>query len=115
MKLNHSTAPAMEQLPAQKPRVLERTVAERRGGGTRRQDEPPLEAEYPDHNYCTSPAPGALDLSLNHAGEFQAEISRLQKQIEKITISNKFCLECFDIRSDHQKTHQAIGEFSCLH
>ncbi|CAM4708707.1 unnamed protein product [Leuciscus chuanchicus] len=52
----------------------------------------PSDVEYLDHDYCSSAEPAALDLSLDRNED---QIARLQKLIEEITISTKFCLERF--------------------
>ncbi|CAB1316006.1 unnamed protein product [Coregonus sp. 'balchen'] len=49
----------------------------------------------PDHDYCNSTEPAALDMSLDHNEERSVEIARLRNQIEEITIGSKFCLERF--------------------
>ncbi|CAB1338569.1 unnamed protein product [Coregonus sp. 'balchen'] len=50
-------------------------------------NDPSVELDCPpDHDYCNSTEPAALDI---------VEIARLRNQIEEITISSKFCLERF--------------------
>ena len=39
--------------------------------------------------------PAARDMPLDHHAELNAEIARLWKQIEEISISSKFCMEQF--------------------
>jgi len=47
---------------------------------------------FHDHDYCASTEPAALELSLNQNEELHQEISRLQMQIEEITINSKVLL-----------------------
>ncbi|KAL0970440.1 hypothetical protein UPYG_G00241950 [Umbra pygmaea] len=54
-----------------------------------------MDVECSDHDYCSNVEPAALDLSLGHNEDQSAEIERLQKRIEEITLSSKFCLERF--------------------
>ncbi|CAB1312388.1 unnamed protein product, partial [Coregonus sp. 'balchen'] len=59
-------------------------------------NDPSVELDCPpDHDYCNSTEPAALDMSLDHNEELSVEIARLRNQIEEITISSKFCLERF--------------------
>ncbi|KAJ7991283.1 hypothetical protein DPEC_G00295720 [Dallia pectoralis] len=79
-------------LPAPWPGVWERTERP----NTESTDDPSVESDPPpDHNYCDIAEPAALDMSLDRNGELHVEITRLQKLIEEITISSKFCLERF--------------------
>uniref|UniRef100_A0A9J8BMA1 THAP domain-containing protein 1 n=1 Tax=Cyprinus carpio carpio TaxID=630221 RepID=A0A9J8BMA1_CYPCA len=77
-------------LPAPRTGVWERV--ERPNTDTLHTEAPSMDVEYSDHDYCSSAEPAALDLSLDHNED---QIARLQKQIEEITISTKFCLERF--------------------
>ncbi len=59
-----------------------------------------MDVELSDHDYCSSAEPAVLDLSLDHTEDLRAEIARLQKQIEEISLSRKFCLERFAASDD---------------
>uniref|UniRef100_A0A8C6TV66 THAP-type domain-containing protein n=1 Tax=Neogobius melanostomus TaxID=47308 RepID=A0A8C6TV66_9GOBI len=49
----------------------------------------------PDHDYCSSAEPGALDWALSVIEELRAENAALRRQMEEMAISNKFGLERF--------------------
>lgn len=56
-------------------------------------DDPSMDVDYSDHDYCSTAEPAALDLSLDHTEDLHVEIARFRKQIEEIPLSSKFCLE----------------------
>lgn len=63
-------------------------------------DAPSMDEECYDHDYCSTAKPAALDLSLEHTEDLSAEITKLRKKIEEITLNRKFCLEQFAASDD---------------
>lgn len=65
-------------------------------------DDPSVDVSvnYSDHDYVSTAESAALDLSLDHTDDLRVEIANLRKQIEEISLSNKFCLERFAASDD---------------
>ncbi len=85
-------------LPAPQTGVWERV--ERPNTDTLHTDDPSMDVDCSDHDYCSTAEPAALDLSLDHTEDLRAEIARLRKLIEEISLSSKFCLERFAASDD---------------
>ncbi|XP_028326671.1 histone-lysine N-methyltransferase SETDB1-B-like isoform X3 [Gouania willdenowi] len=66
-----------------------------RSGVWEQRERPDSNVPYPDHNYCSSAEPGALDLALSVIEEVRAENAALHRQKEEMAISNKFGSERF--------------------
>ncbi|KAJ8334017.1 hypothetical protein SKAU_G00413360 [Synaphobranchus kaupii] len=101
-RLKHGAVPVLFQwnnftLSAPRPGVWQKT--ERPNTKTSQNKDPPMDV---DHDYCSTNVtePAALDLSLDHNEDLRAEIARLQKQVEEMSISNKFGLERFAASDD---------------
>ncbi|KAK0152978.1 hypothetical protein N1851_005345 [Merluccius polli] len=69
---------------------------------------------HPDHNYCDSPEPAALDMSLHLVEELKTEISWLQDKIAEITITSKFCLERFAASDDDIRFFTRFASYAHL-
>ncbi|KAJ8368735.1 hypothetical protein SKAU_G00087630 [Synaphobranchus kaupii] len=101
-RLKHGAVPVLFQwnnytLSAPRPGVWQRT--ERPKTETSQNKAPPMDV---DHNYCCTNVtePAALALCLDHNEDLRAEVARLQKQVEEMSISNKFGLERFAASDD---------------
>uniref|UniRef100_A0A1A8KZ84 Si:dkey-177p2.16 n=1 Tax=Nothobranchius kuhntae TaxID=321403 RepID=A0A1A8KZ84_NOTKU len=55
-------------------------------------EDPPMDEHLPDHDYCSSAEPAAIDLALDHIQDLQAEIASQRKQMEEMALSNKYGL-----------------------
>ncbi|XP_026177649.1 uncharacterized protein LOC113138963 [Mastacembelus armatus] len=73
---------------------------ERPDPDTAENKDPPIDVDHQDHDYCSTAEPSALNPVLNHTEDPRAEIARLQKQIEEISVKNKFGLERFAASDD---------------
>lgn len=49
----------------------------------------------PDHDYCSTPEPGDLDLALSAYKDLQEKHTMLLKEMEQLTVGSKFSLERF--------------------
>ncbi|XP_065108576.1 uncharacterized protein [Paramisgurnus dabryanus] len=59
-----------------------------------------MEFQQPEHDYCSSPVPAAVDLSLDRTEELQKEVERLKKQVEELSVHHSFCLGRFAASDD---------------
>lgn len=86
-------------LPAARPGVWDRT--ERPNTPDLPDDnEPVMEVDRNDHDYCSTTEPGAVDLALGETEGLQSELSKLRRQMEEMAISCKFGLERFASSDD---------------
>ncbi|RXN32337.1 THAP domain-containing 3 [Labeo rohita] len=86
-------------LPATRPSVWDRT--ERPNTPDLPDDEEPvMEVDCHDHDYCYTTEPAAVDLALGETEELRSKLSKLRREMEEMAISCKFGLERFASSDD---------------
>nr|XP_020453668.1 uncharacterized protein LOC109958994 isoform X2 [Monopterus albus] len=71
-------------------------------------DDPPMDVEHNDHNYCSTAEPTAL------TDRLCAQIERLRGQIEKRVVGNKFGLERFSASDDDIRFYTRFATYAHL-
>ncbi|KAK7895700.1 hypothetical protein WMY93_021025 [Mugilogobius chulae] len=82
-------------LPAPRPGVWERRERPEPPLANDAEDDLPMDVACPEHYYCSSAEPAALDLALSENVELRSELAALRRQMEEMSISSKFGLERF--------------------
>ncbi|RXN38368.1 hypothetical protein ROHU_001174 [Labeo rohita] len=100
-------------LPATRPSVWDRT--ERPNTPDLPDDEEPvMEVDCHDHDYCYTTEPAAVDLALGETEELRSKLSKLRREMEEMAISCKFGLERFASSDDDIRFYTRFASYAHL-
>ncbi|XDV50069.1 hypothetical protein PO909_019192 [Leuciscus waleckii] len=60
----------------------------------------PMDAHYLEHDYCSVPEPAAVDNALDQTEDLHKKVDRLMRQVEDLSVSQRFCLGRFAASDD---------------
>ncbi|KAK7930417.1 hypothetical protein WMY93_006812 [Mugilogobius chulae] len=99
-------------LPATRPSVWDRR--ERPPTPDAPEEEPVMDIDLADHDYCSSAEPAALDLALDETSALRAENAQLRAQMEAMTIRCKFGLERFSSSDEQIRLYTRFASYARL-
>ncbi|KAK7910479.1 hypothetical protein WMY93_015163 [Mugilogobius chulae] len=73
-----------------------------------------MEVACPDHDYCNSAEPAALDLVLAENSDLRSKVAALQKQMEEMEIVSRFGLERFASSDDDIRLYTRFASYAHL-
>ncbi|XP_052454900.1 uncharacterized protein LOC128015255 [Carassius gibelio] len=78
------------------------------------EDPMPMDAQHLEHDYCSVPEPAAVDHALDQTEDLRKEVDRLRRQVEELSVSQRFCLGRFAASDDDVRFYTRFVTYSHL-
>ncbi|XP_067312749.1 uncharacterized protein [Pseudorasbora parva] len=90
-------------------------VWQRREDYTQVDEDPlPMDAQHLEHDYCSVPEPAAVDNALTQTEDLRKEVDRLMRQVEELSVNQRFCLGRFAASDDDVRFYTRFMTYSHL-
>ncbi|CAM4662252.1 unnamed protein product [Leuciscus chuanchicus] len=74
----------------------------------------PMDAHYLEHDYCSVPEPATVDNALDQTEDLHKKVERLMRQVEDLSVSQRFCLGRFAASDDDIRFYTRVSPCSPL-